>query len=51
MITVKKARVILGNQYAQLTDDNIQCIIDMLYNLSKRMIREVVNNKIVRISK
>lgn len=51
MIGVKEARSLLGDEYTQLTDNNIQCIIDMLYNLSKRVIRETINKKLTKLKK
>lgn len=43
MLTVIKARKILGNKYSNWTDKEIETIIIFLYNLCKGVIKEVIN--------
>jgi hypothetical protein len=42
MIAVRQARMILGKRYSHLTDQNIEKIVALLFDLCKNVIREVV---------
>lgn len=51
MITVNKAKIILGKKYSHLTDKEIERIIVFLYNICKGVIDEVVKRKNVEYVK
>lgn len=46
MISIIKARQILGKKFERLSDKEIQSIIDMFYSLSNRVIENYLKNKL-----
>lgn len=44
-MTVQEARKILGKDYSEMSDKDIESIVAMVYNLSKGTVRSVIKLK------